>query len=65
MFVVDNEEFNAFMSDKEVRQEYEYIMSIYDLAGFVVKYGVDKVMNDLTLCASTLMDPRNFGPDND
>lgn len=65
MFVVDKTEMDVILNDEEVRKEYEYVMSITDLAPFVVKYGVDKVMNDLLMCASSLMHPTNFGEYND
>lgn len=65
MFVVDSEEMENFMSDPEVREEYEYIMAVSELAQFMVKYGQDKVVNDLSLCAASILSPRNFGPDSE
>lgn len=62
IFVSTQDEFN-FMSDKDVREEYEYIMAVSEIAQFVVKYGVEKVIHDMSLCASAIMNPRNFGPD--
>lgn len=63
MFVVSNQEGDDFMSNPEVREEYEYIMVVSEMAHFMVKYGMSKIIEDISLCASTLMNPRNFGPD--
>lgn len=63
MFFVVNEEVQEFLSDPEAREEYEYIMAVSEMAQFVVKYGTDKVMRDLSMCAASILNPRSFGPD--
>lgn len=63
MFLVDKEEYHNFMTDAEVREEYEYIMAVSEMSQFMVKYGTEKVMNDLSACAASILSPRNFGPD--
>ena len=63
MFFVDSEEAFNFMSDPEIREEYEYIMVVSEMAQFMVKYGKDKVMNDMAACAASLLNPGNYGPE--
>jgi hypothetical protein len=53
-------------SEETYNEEYSYVFSIMELSHHVLKYGMPKVLEDLTRCVDHLTftnDPRSFNPD--